>query len=1081
MTGASPSFNASEPGGVQLNAVQTLSALGWRYVTRAEGEAQRRGRLSSLVLEDVLAERLHALNSIRQRGRTYPVTDAGVVEAIGRIKAAAADQSDGFMEANRRCTDLLRLGTSIDITVEGETRGRQLRFIDWDEPSNNRFHVTAEFAVERSRGAEHRRPDLVLFVNGIPLTVIEVKNSATSAAQGISQHIRNQAYDEIPHLFATAQILIAANSHEPRYATAGTPRQFWGAWREDKEAAASIPAAQVDTAVNAELDPEERGKIFADFSKHRRRHEGLMEGGGRFATPLDEMLVSLCSPERLLELSRAYTLFDAGIKKVARYQQYFGVKETLRRIDTDDGEGRRRGGVIWHTQGSGKSLTMVMLAQEIARRVSAPRIVLVTDRTDLDDQIRDTFKAVGLEVDQARTGKHLLELVERGKGVITTLIHKFKTALKSRDFSEPSRDIFLLVDESHRSQTIKDDESLHRRMRQVFPNGCYIGFTGTPLLKKERSTFNQFGGLIHSYKIDQAVRDGAVVPLTYEGRHVELDVDDGALDTWFERVTKGLSIDQITDLKRRMARGNEVHGAEAWLREVAYDVSIDFARNWKDTPYRGQLVARRKRDAVMLKRLMDEFGEVTSEVIISDVDEREGHEEANREPDELVVKYLMEVKKTHGDLKKREDQIIRAFKGGAGPDILIVVDKLLTGFDAPRNRVLYIAKPLKEHGLLQAIARVNRVYEDEDTAEYKEDGRIIDYAGILGDLDKALTAYSAFEGYDEADVREALVSLRETTSTLPDKHAALLAHFNGVANTYDEEAYARFLADELKRRDFYALLRDYAKALSTAFSSEAFIAETSVAQLDRYKVDLKRFEHLRRAVARRYADQLDTDQARVYDAKIRKLLDRHVSAEGLIELVPPVNIFDEETFKQAVEDETGSAASVADAIAHATAKTITERLDEDPVLYERFAKLVRDAIEEFRAGRLQEREYLERVKEIRIKVVHGASGEETPASLRGRQLSAAIYRSVAEVLEPLNLQSTDPLVDVALRLETLTQAHVKVGWQDDPDVEKAMRNDMDDYLFDEVRSQLSFGGLTTEMIDEVMDRTIALARRQLAS
>ena len=281
---ASPQFATSEEGGPQLQALHTLSNLGWRYVTRAEAEAQRRGRLGSTVLEDVMRERLAALNTIHQRGRDYPVPDAAIEEAIGRVRAVAADQSGGFMEATRRCTNLLRLGTSVDVTVEGETRGRQLRFVDWENPANNRYHVTAEFEVERADNRGKRRPDLVLFVNGVPLCVIELKSSQHSTKQGISQTIRNQAQDEVPHLFATAQLVIAANPSAPRYATTGTPGEFWSVWREDQDSPDAIPNARVTEAINGEIDDREREAIYTDFSRHRRRHDGLMETADRFAT-----------------------------------------------------------------------------------------------------------------------------------------------------------------------------------------------------------------------------------------------------------------------------------------------------------------------------------------------------------------------------------------------------------------------------------------------------------------------------------------------------------------------------------------------------------------------------------------------------------------------------------------------------------------------------------------------------------------------------------------------------------------------------------------------------------------------------
>lgn len=1068
-----PDFATSEAGGVQLQALHTLAGLGWRYLPRAEAEAARHGRLGETLLDTVLVDALKRLNHVEHRGRSYPLTDGAVIEGVGRLKAATTDTAMGAQGTNARATDLIRLGTSVDMMVEGDVRGRQLRFIDWEKPKNNVFHMTAEYAVECTRGTGYRRPDIVLFVNGIPVVVIEVKKSADDAGQGVSQSIRNQGADEIPRLFATSQVLIAANPHDPRYATAGTPAQFWGGWREQE-----LGAATIERAVNAKLDPATTDAIFADFAEHRRRHDRVMENAGRFATQLDEMLVALCGPSRLLELIRSYILVDDGLKKIARYQQYFGVRRAIERLQQRDDAERRRGGVIWHTQGSGKSLTMVMLADAIVRTVPTARLVLVTDRVDLDAQLRDTFRAAGKTVEQARTGRHLLELITARTDIITTIIDKFDSGLNAdARFRDDDADVLLLVDESHRSQNVKDDDSMHARMRRVFPRGCYIGFTGTPLLKAERSTFDRFGGLIHSYKIDEAVADKAVVPLLYEGRHVDMSVDESALDRWFENAVKGLSPEQVADLKQRMARGREVRGAEPWLREVALDVSEDYARNWQHTPYKAQLVAPSKRAAVILHRLLEEFGQATSEIVISDDDERDGATGVNAESDDIVRVHLAGIKLNHGSLKTYETGVIRRFKGPGSPEIIIVVNKLLTGFDAPRNRILYLARPLREHDLLQAIARVNRLFETDE--ETKEDGRIIDYAGILGELDEALTTYSAFEGYDEGDVSRALVSIREQTETLPDKHAALLDLFKGIANAADQEAFERHLADPVIRHDFYDRLRAYAKALATAFSSEGFIKDTSERQIGNYKADLKRFENLRRAAAHRYADTMSAKDMREHEARIRKLLDRHIDADGVVEIVPPVNIFDETAFKSAVEEATGSTASVADAIASATARTITERMDEDPVFYKRFSALVAEAIEEFRAGRLAEAEYLTRVRDIRDQVVRQGQSDDVPEAVRGDDLATAVWRVAAEVLATVS-EDAAISTEVGAAFAAIVRKHRRVGWQHDPDVENSIRNEMDDYLYDEIKGRRGLYGLEIDAMDQLIDRAIAIARRQLS-
>ncbi|WBY17385.1 HsdR family type I site-specific deoxyribonuclease [Erythrobacteraceae bacterium WH01K] len=1084
-----PRFSTSEEGGIQLPALMTVARLGWRYLSRVEVEAQRRGRLDNIVLEDVLAERMMAMNSVRQRGRTYPVTESAVREGIERFKGLAADLSQGLLTANSTATDMLRLGTSVDMTVDGETKGRQLKFIDWDDLSANRFHMTAEFPVRRERRDDTRRPDIVLFVNGIPLVVIEVKRSSIGVAEGISQTIRNQNPDgEIPRLFVPAQLLIAANDSEPRYATTGTSAPFWAHWREEE-----MTEGELHAAINRGLDPEETARIWTDFSHHRRAHEGLMDpgAGGRFPHELDRTLVGLCSPERLLPIIRGFTLFDNGIKKVARYQQFFGVRRTMERVQHLDHDGRRKGGVIWHTQGSGKSLTMVMLAGAIEREFPKARLVLVTDRTDLDDQLTKTFRHTGKEPEQAATGAELIRLLRDKRPVITTLIHKFRSGLTAAgNFSDPDADIFVLVDESHRSQTVTDIDSLHRQMRKILPGAAYVGFTGTPLLKKEKSTFDRFGGLIHDYKIDRAVKDKAVVRLLYEGRHVDMDVQESQLDKWFDRATKDLSTEQKADLKRKMARTNIVQGVQPWLREMAWDVSNDFQQNLAGTPYRAQLVAPWKREAVLLKRMLDEIGLVTSEVIISDVDERTGHDRVGADDDDDVVKaYLKEVTALHS-LKEFEKGTIRAFIAGTGPDVLIVVDKLLTGFDAPRNQTLYLAKKLSDHKLLQAIARVNRLFSSSEETEdghplhEKEHGRIVDYVGILGELDQALTDYSAFDGYDEEDVAEAVQSIRDEVAKLPDRHAALLDLFKGVANTFDMEAYQRHLRDEVVRKRFYDRLSAFARTLQTAFSSQSFIDNTSESAIANYKSDLKRFEELRRAVRLRYGEAAEDYDYRRYQAAIRTLLDKHIDTSDIIPIVPPVDIFDNESFKQAVEQQTGSSASVADTILSAATRTITERMQDDPALYRRFAAMVKAIIDEFKANRLSEAEYLAKAQAIRGEMVSKAGGkaDDLPAGVQGNPMLGAFYRQALDDMQDISGDASPMIAElIAKDFFTIIERHKRVGWTNDPDVEQAMRQEMDDFLFDEIRDRQGQYGLDEAKMDQLMDAALKIAKRRADS
>src|SRR5262249_48876898 len=457
----------------------------------------------------------------------------------------------------------------------------------------------------------------------------------------ISSHLRNQQSEFIPRLFVYSQMLVAINGNEAKYATTGTPPEFWAHWRERADV-----NEEVGRLGNRPLTKEQKDRLFADRFAYARRYFDDLEIGGRPVTERDKAIYCLLRPERLIELTRQFIVFDAGQKKIARYQQYFAVKRTVDRVKRVDADGKRMGGVVWHTQGSGKSLTMVMIAKAIALEESIvdPRIALVTDRVDLDDQIWGTFHSCGKDPVKANTGKHLLELLALNKAsIITTVIDRFETAGKASGYQNASSNIFALVDESHRSQY----GETNARMRKVLPNACYIGFTGTPLKKKDRDTAAKFGGIIDAYKIDEAVRDKAVVPLLYEGRRIPREVD------------------------RRIFM-------------VAQDISEHFSKN-VPKPFKAPLATESKRAASIYKERLDELGLVTSEVLISGPDAREGEEAFERAGEEEVQAFWKRMMERYGNDKEYNRSMIEAFNKNDEPEVIIVVDKLLTGFDAPRN------------------------------------------------------------------------------------------------------------------------------------------------------------------------------------------------------------------------------------------------------------------------------------------------------------------------------------------------------------------------------------------------------------
>ncbi len=767
-------------------------------------------------------------------------------------------------------------------------------------------------------------------------------------------------------------------------------------------------------------------------------------------------------------------LFDGGEKKIARYQQYFAVQHIMRRVRERDEKGNRAGGVVWHTQGSGKSLTMVMLAKSLALApdIIEPRIVLVSDRVDLDEQIWGTFRSCGSEPVMARSGAHLLELLERGKAsVITSIIHKFDAALGRRDSLSRSDNIFVLVDEAHRTQAgrVRGFSEFHGAMRRLMPNACYIGFTGTPLMKRDRATAEQFGGLIHTYTIDDAVADKAVVPLLYEGRHALQEVNKEAIDQWFDRVCEDLPERQQADLKRKFSVTGVVSQAEQRLLAIAWDITDHFVKTWQGTPFKAQLVTPNKITAIKFKKFFDDIGKVSTEVLISAPGEPEGeHEDAYGETPNLEVQFWDEMKARFGNERNYNQQLINSFKYDDRPEIIIVVSKLITGFDAPRNTVLYLDRRLEGHTLLQAVARVNRVYPGKDY------GFIIDYEGVLQNLDAALTSYRAFAEFDDSDLGLTIVSVNEEVKKLPTTHRELLDIFAVLPNRYDNEAYEQHLADDSRRERFYQKLSRYSRTLSIALSTLSFQETTSAKTVKGYKDDLKYFQNLRSSVQQRYSDKVDYAD---YEKKIRKLIDTHIASQGVQPVTELVSIFDQEAFSREV-DKLKTPASKADTIAHRTLRAISEKMGEDPVFYQRFSDLIREAIEQFHLQRIADTEFLKRVTDYN-EAVRLRKSSDVPVKLSARPVARAFFGVVEEALKalptvPSNLREL--IADVALKMDDEARATAKiVAWTENLDMQNKFLNRVEDHLLQfkkETDTELSF-----DAIDSILERSLAVTKK----
>ena len=872
-------------------------------------------------------------------------------------------------------------------------------------------------------------------MNGVPVLVMESKRPSEPLEKADSQLIGYQSADNIPQLFHFAQLLVTMNRREARYATVGAPRNFWHPWRDKEDTDAAIAPL-----IHRGLSAEEKEVVFSgDLGSARPDFETMAAAGDRVVTPQDRTLYGLCRPERLLDLIRRFTVFDGGIRKVARHQQVFAVRRAMDTIQQEDmNGGGRQGGVIWHTQGSGKSCD--------------------------------------LEPIRATSGTHLLKLIRDQTSLITTTINKFDTALKKSQVIDDDRNTFVLVDESHRSQTGRygGHSRMAVKMRRMLPNACYLGFTGTPLLKKERNTLASFGRLIHHYTINEAVNDQAVVPLLYEGRLVQQQVTGEGLDRWFDKISVGLTDNQKTDLKRKFSRMDALAETDQAIRAKAFDISEHYRQHWQSTGFKAQLVAPSKAAAVRFKEVLDEIGHVSSAIVISPPNDREGNEEVDQDPKDLVRDFWSKMMKRYKHEGEYNRQLIADFQGSGDPEILIVVSKLLTGFDAPRNTVLYICKSLKEHNLLQAIARVNRLYEDGNAKQEKQFGFILDYEGLLGELDRTLTTYSAFAEYDPADLQGTVHDVREEIRRLPQMHEQLWDLFKPVGNKKDMEQLERHLGDDAVREEFYERLRVFSRCLHICLSSDKFPDVFNEKQVDGMKKDWQQFSHLQRSVQRRYQETVNLHK---FEPKIQQLLDAHVVAMPAETVIDPVNINDPDALRAVVAESGVSPASRADRIASATRRAITEKMDQDPALYRQFSELLEETIRAYRDRRLSERDYLGKVVDLAGRVARRDRGEGMPQVLRGNDHAQAVFGILKERLcgnHGIQVHHGE-VAAMALAVMEIIQAHLMVGIWSNEEAQNTLRNAMDDFFFDVVRDQKGIA-VPEEILDELQRDVMDLAR-----
>jgi type I restriction enzyme, R subunit len=1092
MTAAAP--NSKEQYAAQLPALHLLCNLGWNFLTTPQALALR-GSTREVILRSRLVDVLQT-RRYEYKGQWYPLSSSGIEQVVREL--SALNLAEGLLFANERLYGKLALGITVtEFMPDGKKHQPTIAVIDWADPAANRWDVTEELEVLSAQGTHHRTPDVVGYVNGLPLVVIEAKRPESThagksmVAEGISQHLRNQRPDEIPQLFGYAQLLIAVSQTEGRYGTTATAAKFWARWREEEFEAAHQAAVK-----NAPLPTEVRRQLFDRKPASLAPYFDSLWAHPMEPTDQDRLLTGLLTPARLLEFLRSYVLFDRKVGKiVARYQQFFGIRALLTRIGQVRPDGGREGGVLWHTTGSGKSFTMVFLTKALllVDALAECRVVVVTDRIDLEGQLSRNFISGGAfgsaiasqkdgEKSRAMTGRDLARRIGSGNERITfTLVHKFNSASKLPECRNDSANLIVLVDEGHRSH----GGETHERMKKTLPRAAYIAFTGTPLLKDEK-TSNKFGPIVHAYTMQRAVEDETVAPLLYEERVPELTINEEAVNRWFDKITAGLSDAQRSDLKKKFAKKGAIYGASGRIELIAWDIATHFSENIKKLGLglKGQVATDSKLDAIRYKKALDDTGLVTSAIVISPPDTREGNAEVDEETLPEVQKWWKQTVVASGlDGETYEKQAVADFGTDDGPDLLIVVDKLLTGFDEPRNTVLYIDKPLKGHNLIQAVARVNRLHDD------KRYGVLVDYRGILKELDTAIRAYQDLEtrtqgGFDMADIERLYRNFGTEYKRLPALHERVWSFFKGVVNKLDREQFRQVLTPKFAtdadgqeydqrqklRDEFYAAVTEFGLCLQTALSSRSFFEDKSFSEalIARYKSDLRFFTELRQTARR---DAMEVVDYSAYEEQIRRLVDKQVIGKEVREPEGAYLVHQLGQAEDPAEWSSEKTRTETDLIRTRLRKTIEQDLADDPYAQKVFGELLSLAIAEAEAMFDHPLKQYALFKDFEEKV-QGRQTPGVPSELDGNSHARAYYGVMRLVVgdqaaEAMSQSERGKLQELALAMDALVHDAVAENSLNPQNIEAAIRKGL---------LPLLFQTLGLENAKQVVEKVIEITR-----
>lgn len=980
---------------------------------------------NSNIIEDKLSDYL--------KSRGY--SERLISGAIGELKKTSLNLQQGLYSANKEVYSLLKYGAKIK--EEADKPAKTVYFIDFDDVGNNDYYIAEEVTVV---GNNTKRPDLVIYVNGIALAVIELKKSTVSVSNGIRQNITNQKAHFIEQFFTTMQFCVAGNESEGmRYGTLLTPEKYYLEWKEEG---------------------------FKEFADERDETDVLIEEKCKgISGRLFKELFCLFYKKRFLDLIHNFIIFDKGRKKVCRYNQYYAIKRAQKRLTE-----KNQGGIIWHTQGSGKSLSMVWLSKWILANNPNARVLVVTDREELDDQIEKTYKGVDVDVARTKSGKDLIaKLNSFEERLICSLIHKFGKhsgeakeadydkyveelyASLPKDFSVKG-DVIVFVDECHRTQSGK----LHKAMKTILPNSIFIGFTGTPLLKADKKTSLEiFGGYIHTYKFDEAVRDGVVLDLRYEARDIPQDItSQEKIDEWFEVRTIGLTERAKAKLKARWGNMQKVFSSKSRLEKIASDIIFDFGTKPRLMDGNGNaiLVAGSVYSACQYYEVFQNKG-FKKCAIISSYEPKAGElrtEAVSDEEDtEVFTKYEIYNKMLNGQsVEEFEKEAKRKFINEPNNmKLLIVVDKLLTGFDAPPCTYLYIDKAMHDHGLFQAICRVNRL--DGDSKEF---GYIVDYKELFGDLTDAVNKYTAgaFESYDAEDVAgllkdrneearkhflmilDALEELCEGVDE-PKEEIDYIRYFcgeNGI-NIETDEAFAR------SREKLYRLINKLARAYA---EFKPIMSEMGYAIAEQEKIEnrVSFFIALGETIGKASGDFIDLKQ---YEPGMRYLIDNYIVAFDAkkIGILDDFTLLDfiinnEEKLAEGSESEQDS---VAETIENNIRREVVEKMVINPAYYSKMSKILEDLILERKKKVLSYKELIERYIELVKNVSKPEDNTKYPETVRASAAMRAFYDNCGEDEE------------LAMKLHNAVLVSKLEGFRNNPVKEKKIKRAIYAILKDE--------------------------------